>query len=120
MFIDSELKICSEIYSEITQNLMSNARDLKQIRRVYSKAEVFGQCRMWLESNLHHAELLEASSTAAAAKRAADEDGAAAIASKLAATFYNLPVLAEAIQDFANNVTRKTPICTSSSTNKIP
>jgi chorismate mutase/prephenate dehydratase len=106
MFIDSELKICSEIYSEITQNLMSNVRDLKQIRRVYSKAEVFGQCRMWLESNLHHAELLEASSTAAAAKRAADEDGAAAIASKLAATFYNLPVLAEAIQDFANNVTR--------------
>ncbi len=106
MFIDSDLKICSEIYFEISHNLMSNARDMKQIKRVYSKAEVFGQCRMWLESHLHHAELMEASSTAAAAKRAADENGAAAIGSKLAATLYNVPILAEAIQDFPNNMTR--------------
>jgi chorismate mutase/prephenate dehydratase len=106
MFIDSDLKICSEIYFEIAHNLMSNVRNMKQIKRVYSKAEVFGQCRMWLESHLHHAELMEASSTAAAAKRAADEDGAAAIGSKLAATLYNVPVLAEGIQDFSNNVTR--------------
>ena len=106
MFIDSDLKICSEIYFEISHNLMSNVPAMKQIKRVYSKAEVFGQCRMWLESHLHHAELMEASSTAAAAKRAADEDGAAAIGSKLAATLYNLPILAEGIQDFQNNVTR--------------
>ncbi|HOW59865.1 MAG TPA: prephenate dehydratase [Candidatus Omnitrophota bacterium] len=106
MFIDSDLKICSEIYSEISHFLMSNAPSLKQIRRVYSKAEVFGQCRLWLETNLHHAELMDASSTAAAAKRAQNEDGAAAIGSKLAATLYNLPVLAEGIQDFAQNVTR--------------
>lgn len=106
MFIDSELKICSEIFFAISQNLMSNVADIKQIRRVYSKAEVFGQCRLWLESHLHHAELMEASSTAAAAQRAAKEDGAAAIGSKLAATLYNLPVLAEEIQDFSKNVTR--------------
>ncbi len=106
MFIDSELKICSEIYFEIGHYLMSNAANLKQIRRVYSKAEVFGQCRLWLESHLHHAELMETSSTAAAAQRAANEDGAAAIGSRLAATLYNLPVLAEEIQDFSQNVTR--------------
>jgi chorismate mutase/prephenate dehydratase len=106
MFIDSELKICSEIYFEISHNLMTNVPSMKQIKRVYSKAEVFGQCRMWLEAHLHHAELMEASSTAAAAKRAADEDGAAAIGSRLAATLYNLPILAESIQDFSNNVTR--------------
>ncbi|MBU9889429.1 MAG: prephenate dehydratase [Candidatus Omnitrophica bacterium] len=106
MFIDSELKICSEIFFAISQNLMSNVADLKQIKRVYSKAEVFGQCRSWLESHLHHAELVEASSTAAAAQRAAREDGAAAIGSKLAATMYNLPLMAEEIQDFARNVTR--------------
>lgn len=106
MFIDSELKICSEIFFAISQNLMSNVPDLKQIKRVYSKAEVFGQCRLWLESHLHHAELMEASSTAAAAQRAAREDGAAAIGSKLAATMYNLPVLAEEVQDFSKNVTR--------------
>lgn len=106
MFIDSELKICSEIFFEVGHYLMSNTANLKQIRRVYSKAEVFGQCRVWLEAHLHHAELMETSSTAAAAQRAATEDGAAAIGSKLAATLYNLPVLAEEIQDFSKNVTR--------------
>ncbi|OQA40723.1 MAG: P-protein [Candidatus Omnitrophica bacterium ADurb.Bin314] len=106
MFIDSDLKICSEIFYEISHSLMTNAPDLKRVRRVYSKAEVFGQCRMWLETNLHHAGLVEAPSTAAAAQRAVQEDGAAAIGSKLAATINNLPVLAEAIQDIANNVTR--------------
>lgn len=106
MFIDSDLKICSEIFFEIAHNLMSNTPNMKQIRKVYSKAEVFGQCRLWLEANLHHAELADVSSTAAAAKRAADEDGAAAIGSKLAGTLYNLPILAEGIQDFAQNVTR--------------
>ena len=106
MFIDSELKICSEIYFEISHNLMSNVPQIKEIKRVYSKAEVFGQCRMWLETNLHNAELMETSSTAAAAQRAAKEDGVAAIGSKLAATLYNLPILAADIQDFARNVTR--------------
>ncbi len=106
MFIDSDLKICSEIYSEIVQNLISNEKDFKNIKRVYSKSEALGQCRLWLEKNLHHAELLDASSTAAAAKRAADENASAAIGSKLAATFYNVPIVAESIQDFSNNVTR--------------
>ena len=106
MFIDSELKICSEIFFEISHHVMSNTPKTKEIKRVYSKAEVFGQCRMWLETNLHHAELMEASSTAAAAQRAAKEDGTAAIGSKLAATLYNLPILASEIQDFAQNVTR--------------
>lgn len=105
MFIDSELKICSEILFEISHNLMSNS-DLDSVRRVYSKLEVFGQCRQWLESHLHKAELVETPSTTAAAQRAQKENQSAAIASKLAATIYNLPVLAEGIQDFSVNVTR--------------
>ncbi|MBI4368336.1 MAG: prephenate dehydratase [Candidatus Omnitrophica bacterium] len=105
MFIDSDLKICSEILFEISHNLMANC-DLKNIRRVYSKAEVFGQCRLWLEKNLPRAELIESTSTSQAAHRACDEDGAAAIASKLAATLYNLHILAEGIEDLSHNVTR--------------
>lgn len=105
MFIDSDLKICSEILFEINHNLMS-ASDKKSIRRAYSKFEVFGQCRIWLETNLPGVELIETASTTAAAQRAQKEEGAAAIASKLAATLYNLPILAEGIQDFSQNVTR--------------
>lgn len=104
-FIDSDLKICSEILFEISHHLMSNS-PLKEIRRIYSNPQVFGQCRNWLEKNVPRAELMETASTTQAAERAAREDGTAAIASRLAATLYNLPVLAEGIEDLANNVTR--------------
>ena len=105
MFIDSDLKICSEILFEISHNLMANC-DLKYVKRIYSKAEVFGQCRLWLERNVPRVELLEATSTSQAAQRAQKEDGAGAIASKLAATLYNLNILAGGIEDMAHNVTR--------------
>lgn len=104
-FIDSDLKICSEVLFEISHNLMSNV-PLKEISRIYSNPQVFGQCRMWLEKNLPRAELVETTSTTQAAQRAQREDGSAAIASKLAATLYNLPIVAEAIEDLAHNVTR--------------
>jgi chorismate mutase/prephenate dehydratase len=105
MFLESDLKICSEILFQISHNLMSHF-DKKQVKKIYSKAEVFGQCRIWLETNLPWAELIETTSTAAAAQKAQNEVGAAAIGSKLAATLYNLPILKEDIQDFAGNVTR--------------
>lgn len=105
MFMDSDLKICSEILFEISHHLMSNS-SLKQVKRVYSNPQAFGQCRLWLDSHLPGVELIETASTTAAAQRAQKEDGAAAIGSKLAATLYNLPVLAGGIQDFAQNVTR--------------
>ena len=105
MFIDSELKICSEILFEVSHNLMATC-DLKQIKRVYSNPQVFGQCRLWLERNLPRAELLEATSTTQAAMRASQEEYSAAVASKLAATLYNLNILAEGIEDLPHNVTR--------------
>jgi len=105
MFIHSDLKICSEILFEIVHNLMSGS-ELKNIRRVYSNPQVFGQCRQWLQMHLPRVDLMDTSSTTAAAQRASREDGAAAIGSKLAATLYNLPILEEGIQDFAQNVTR--------------
>lgn len=105
MFIDSDLKICSEIYFEISHNLMSNST-AKNIKRIYSKDQVFGQCRAWLESHHPGVELMETASTTSAAQKAAREEGSAAIASKLAATLYNLTILNEGIQDYSQNVTR--------------
>ena len=105
MFFESDLKICSEILFEISHNLMSNS-EKKRIKRVYSNPQVFGQCRTWLEAHLPGAELIDTASTTAAAQRAQKEDGTAAIASKLAATLYNLPIVAEGIHDYAQNVTR--------------
>ena len=104
-FIDSDLKISSEILFEISHNLLSRSPK-KEIRRVYSNPQVFGQCRVWLETNLPRVELVETTSTTEAARRAQREDASGAIASKLAATLYDLPIVAEGIEDHAHNVTR--------------
>lgn len=105
MFIESDLKICSEIILEISHNLMANCR-MDEIKMVYSNPQVFGQCRVWLEGNLPGRELVEVSSTTKAAQLASEEKYAAAIASDLAAKLYKLKVLACSIEDSPHNVTR--------------
>jgi chorismate mutase/prephenate dehydratase len=105
MFIDSDLKICSEISLTISHNLLSNT-SIKKIRRVYSNPQVFGQCRSWLEANLSNVELIEVSSTTKAAELASKSKSAAAIASIVASRIYRLKIIAERIEDYADNVTR--------------
>lgn len=106
MFIDSDLKICSEVYLEISHNLLSRESDKSKIKKVYSKSQVFGQCRMWLESNLPGVELIEVSSTAKAAEIVSKQKGSACIASEPAAKKYNLKILCSSIEDSVHNVTR--------------
>ncbi len=104
MFIESDLKICSEISLEVSHNLLGNGKG--KIKKVYSKPEVFGQCRIWLEANLPNVELVEVSSTAKAADLVKNQKGAACIASSLAAECYGLKILAKSIEDYTHNVTR--------------
>ena len=105
MFIDSELKICAEVYLEIKHYLIGKTK-MKDVKKIYSNPQVFGQCRLWLESNLPVAEYIPTSSTTSAAIRASKEKNAAAIASRLAAAKYGLKVFASSIQDTAHNITR--------------
>jgi chorismate mutase / prephenate dehydratase len=102
---ESPLRICAEVYLPIVQHLMSR-RPLAKLRRVYSKPEVFGQCRRWLQAHLPGVDLLPASSTARAAELAAKEPGAGAIASALAAELHGLRIQADNIQDMVGNTTR--------------
>ncbi len=106
MFIDSDLKICSEVYLPIEHNLMSKARNISSIKQVYSHQQVLAQCRMWLEKNLPHAKLTPVSSTTVAASYATQNAKSAAIASDLAAEKYALKILASSIEDSAHNITR--------------
>jgi chorismate mutase/prephenate dehydratase len=106
MFIDSELKICSESYLSIKHNLLSRAKKLTSIKRVYSHQQVLAQCRIWLETNLPQAKLVPVASTTVAAAVYANQKGNAAIASELAAERYSLKVLASSIEDSPHNITR--------------
>ncbi|MCX5687779.1 MAG: prephenate dehydratase [Candidatus Omnitrophica bacterium] len=105
MFINSNLKICSEIMLEISHNLLGKC-NMKSVKKIYSKQEVFGQCRLWLEINMRGIALMEVSSTSKAAEIASQEKNSAAIASMLAAKKYRLNVIAKDIEDNLNNVTR--------------
>ena len=105
MFIESDLKICAQIYLDITQNLISQS-PLEEIERVYSKDQGIFQCRDWLRSNLPTVALENCESTTKAVKIAKEDPKAAAIASRLAADLYGVPVVVEGIQDRSDNATR--------------
>jgi chorismate mutase/prephenate dehydratase len=105
-FVDSDLKICSEVTLKINLDVLSKEKSVQRVKKIYSNPQVFGQCRSWLERYAHHAALLPVTSTARSAKQAAKEKGSACIASRLAARPNGLKVLAPSIQDKASNTTR--------------
>jgi len=104
-FVESDLKIVAQVYTEISHALIS-AEPLEKIKTVYSKDQALAQCRYWLQRHLPQARLVEASSTSRAVQIAAQEAGAAAVAGELAAQFYGVPVVVKKIQDKADNTTR--------------
>jgi chorismate mutase/prephenate dehydratase len=106
MFIDSDLKIASEIMLEISHNLLSKTGNIKDIKKIYSYPQATAQCRDWLEQNLPGVPIIEEMSTAAAAKRVASDPSSAAVASELAASVYNLRFVKKGIEDHKSNYTR--------------
>jgi chorismate mutase/prephenate dehydratase len=105
MFAESRLKIASEIYAPIHHHLLSKS-PLDKVRVIYSHPQPFAQCRNWLMGNLGHLDQREVGSTAAAAEMAAKDPHAAAIAGRLAAEIYKVPIIAEHIEDSPDNTTR--------------
>jgi chorismate mutase/prephenate dehydratase len=105
MFVDSDLKIVSQIVLKVQQCLMSNTAR-KQIKKLYVHPQSLAQCRGWLQTHLPRVEIVETSSNARSAELAAKEKGAAAIGGLLAAEKYGLTVLEQDIQDNAANATR--------------
>jgi len=105
MFIDSDLKIVSQIVLPIQHCLVAKCRR-NQIKRLYTHPQALGQCRMWIQNNLPQVEIVDTSSTTRAAELCSSEPYAAAIASTLAAEKYKLNILAIDIQDNVGNATR--------------
>jgi len=106
MFTDFDVKICGEIYLEISLNILSQVGSLEKIEKVYSHRQPIAQARRWLKMNIPHADIIEVTSTSRASELAAEDPTSAAIASKMAAKLYNLPILKQKIEDNPNNLTR--------------
>ncbi len=103
--IESNVKVCAEVLMSIHHSLLGNC-PLEEIEKIYSKPEVFAQCRNWLSATFKEAQTVSVASTAKAAQIAADEPRAAAIGSNVAAELYGLRIICENIEDIANNITR--------------
>ncbi len=106
MFVDSELKICSEILLAISLNLLSQSAGMDQITKIYSHWQPIAQSRRWIRDYLPNADIIEVASTAEAAELACGDPSSAAIASELAAQLYDLKILQRRIEDNINNFTR--------------
>ncbi len=106
-----EVYVYAEALVTIRHNLLSNC-PAETIQRIYSKPEIFTQCRKWLSSTFPQAELISAASSSKAAETAFAEHeadpsaGVAAIGSALAGQVYGVKVLFEDIEDNPNNITR--------------
>ncbi len=106
MFVDSNLSITAEIILDIHHDLLSRTGRMEDIRKIYSHPQPLAQCRRWLEENLPNTPLVDVASTAVAAQIVSEDYTAAAIASELAASLYDLKVVRSRIEDQVNNVTR--------------
>lgn len=105
-FVESDLKISGEIQMAIHHNLLSQAKSLSDIERLYSHQQSLSQCKSWIRQHLPDAECIAVSSNAEAARRVRSSPDAGAISSKAAAGIYGLPVMFGDIEDQADNATR--------------
>ncbi len=104
-FVELQVKICAEMIVRIHHNLLAKC-ELEKVNVIYSKPEIFAQCRDWLANQMKNIETKPVASSSRAAQQASKEDYAAAIGSSLAAELYGLKIICENIEDNPNNYTR--------------
>ncbi len=106
LLLNTPLRICAEVVLRVHQNLMAKGDSSAGRRRVYSHAQSLAQCQHWLARNLPQVERVPVSSNAEAARLAAGEPDSCAIGPAIAAERYGLTILAQNIEDEAQNLTR--------------
>ena len=103
-----DLNIEGEVYVQIHHHLMAlKGQSLEDIKEVWSHPMALLQCRKFFR-NKPEIKLIEEKDTAEVARRIQKNEisGVAAIASKMAAAYYELDVIADDIQTIKNNSTR--------------
>jgi len=109
LIFEHDLLIQREVVINVRQSLLAPAGTaLADVKRVASFPDAAAQCQRFLSEHLPGVAVVAATSTAEAAREVGEKpfDGTAAIGTSLAAKLYDLDVLAEAIEDNADNRTR--------------
>jgi chorismate mutase/prephenate dehydratase len=106
LLVESDVKICAEVFLEIHHLLLSRSGRGDAVRRIVSHPQALAQCRGWLATHFAGTEIEEVGSTAQAAAMAATDPALAAISSHLAKEVYDLRPVATNIEDQSHNITR--------------
>lgn len=106
MFSKTSLKVCAEVFVPVVHNIATRAGKLKEVRRLYAHPQSFAQSRGWIRDNLSKVEVVDASSNSKSAQMAALDSEGAAICTDIAAEIYNVPLIAQHIEDSPHNRTR--------------
>lgn len=104
-FLDSSVRVFAEVLISVHHNLLANCPP-EQIQRLYSRPEIFTQCRRWISQHLPQAQRVPVASSSKASEIASSEPNTAAIGSSLAGEIYGIHKRATNIEDNPNNVTR--------------
>ncbi|MDB9493292.1 prephenate dehydratase [Spirulina major CS-329] len=100
------LQIQQALILPIHHVLVSCAADFQAIQTVYSHPQALAQCQRWLECHLPQVQQLASNSTTEALAGLRADPTVGAIASARAAHLYDLPILADRINDYPDNCTR--------------
>ncbi len=106
LLLSTPLKIIGERSLTIRHYLMSKTGSMEGVKYISSHPQTLAQCQQWLKNNYQNLVTTPASSNSDAARIASENSDVAAIAGKVAATAWNLGIIAENIQDDSNNRTR--------------
>lgn len=100
--------MCGEHYLTVHHCLLASSSDTNypSITKLYTHPQAWGQCEAFLSKHFKGVERQDVSSTSKAAQIVSQESSSAAIASRFAAEYHGLAVLAENIEDRADNTTR--------------
>jgi prephenate dehydratase len=105
----SDVSIVGEALLRVSHSLIAaESLPLREIDAVLTHPQVPGQCAVFLRSELAHAQILPASSTAEAVRAVVSEGrpGQAALGTVLAARIYGGTVIREGVEDRDDNETR--------------
>src|SRR4051812_33730468 len=103
-----QVRIVAEVVLPISHALVARPGvAVEDVTRVVSHPQALAQCRRFLRERLPNAGAETTGSTAEAVRAvAASSEALAAIGTRLAAELYGCEVLAEAVEDGADNLTR--------------
>jgi prephenate dehydratase len=100
------LQIQQELVLPISNVLLSHGKSLQEIKTIYSHPQALAQCQKWLELRLPSVQLIPTNSTTEAVQQIGQNLNAGAIAAPRASKLYNVPILAENLNDYPDNCTR--------------